>query len=105
ANNITTNKYDKVLNPDYILEEYHRIVYGLQYVKKEDYLISERKGRPKLMKNGENRKLLWETISRFTRAIQARNADSVITRRHKFLNQLKNKELEKKFTHIFIDEF
>jgi SAM-dependent methyltransferase len=104
-NNITTNKHDKVLSPDYIIEEYHRIVYGLQYVKEEEFLTSERKGRPKLRKEGENRKLLWKAAIKFLELLEQKNYESIVSRRHKFLKQLQRKEIKTKFTHIFVDEF
>jgi len=102
---ITTNKHDKVLSPDYIIEEYHRIVYGLQYVTEKDFLTSERKGRPKLKKEGDNRKILWKAVWQFLDILQKRNLESIVLRRHKLLKQLQQKEIKTKFTHIFVDEF
>src|SRR5690606_31399482 len=100
---ITVNKYDNVLNPDYILDEYQRIIYGLQLGKKDDYLYAERKGRPRLQVNGERRELLWSVIvDKYLTKIQK---DSFITKRHKFLKQLKSGQVTKKYTHIFVDEF
>lgn len=100
---ITVNKYDNVLNPDYILDEYQRIIYGLQLGKKDEYLSAERKGRPRLQVNGERRELLWNVIvDKYLTKIQK---DSFITKRHKFLKQLKSGQVTKKYTHIFVDEF
>jgi len=104
-NNITTNRYDKVLSPDYVIEEYHRVVYGLQYVTEAEFLTSERKGRPKLKKDGDKRKLLWKAVIKFLELLEKRNCESIVSRRHKFLKQLQRKEIKTKFTHIFIDEF
>lgn len=104
-NKITTNKHDKVLNPDYIIEEYHRIVYGLQYVTEKDFLTSERKGRPKLNKEGNNRKMLWKAVWKFLDILEKKNLESIVLRRHKFLRQLQQKQIKAKFTHIFVDEF
>jgi len=104
-NNITTNRYDKVLSSDYVIEEYHRVVYGLQYVTEAEFLTSERKGRPKLKKDGDKRKLLWKAVIKFLELLEKRNCESIVSRRHKFLKQLQRKEIKTKFTHIFIDEF
>jgi DNA helicase-2/ATP-dependent DNA helicase PcrA len=104
-NKITTNKFDKVLNADYVIEEYHRIIYGLQYVREKEYLTCERKGRPKLKKEGENRKVLWKTVWKFLDMLKSRKLESIILRRHKLLKQLQLKEIKTKFSHIFIDEF
>ena len=104
-NKITTNKHDKILNPDYVIEEYHRIIYGLQYVTEKEFLTSERKGRPKLKKEGDNRKILWKAVWKFLEILEKKKYESIVTRRHKFLKQLQQKEIKTKFTHIFIDEF
>lgn len=105
-NQITTNKFDKVLSPDYILEEYHRVIYGLQYETELDFLTSERKGRPRLKIDGENRKILWKVVLKFLQLLENNHrADSVITRRHKFLRKLRAKQIVIQFSHIFVDEF
>lgn len=107
-NKITTNKHDKVLNPDYVIEEYHRIVYGLQYVTEKEFLTSERKGRPKLKKDGDNRKILWKAVWKFLDLMENKKpvkVESIVSRRHKLLKQLQQKEIKTKFSHIFVDEF
>ncbi|WP_312324443.1 UvrD-helicase domain-containing protein [Soonwooa sp.] len=105
-NKITTNKFDKVLSADYVIEEYHRVIYGLQYETENDFLTSERKGRPRLKINGENRKILWKAVWKFLDILENnKNSDSVITRRHKFLRKLRNNEISIKYSHIFVDEF
>lgn len=100
---ITVNKYDNVLNTDYILDEYQRIIYGLQLGKKDEYLSAERKGRPRLQVHGERRELLWNVI--VDKYLTKIKQDSFITKRHKFLKQLKSGQVTKKYTHIFVDEF
>lgn len=60
--NIINDKHDNILNPDFLFEEYHRVIYGLQVgISKgeETYLTITRKGRgnnPSLQKIviGEN---------------------------------------------------
>jgi hypothetical protein len=104
-NRITTNRFDKVLQPDYIIEEYHRIIYGLQYVTKEDFLTSERKGRPRLQVNGEMRRVLWDACMAYLSILETSEFDSITLRRHKLLRNLDSGKMKKKFSHIFIDEF
>lgn len=104
-NKIINNKYDKILNHDYVLEEYHRIVYGLQCSNKKDYLTCERKGRIKLQKNSEDRRLLWGAICRFVNLLKKKKSDTIITKRHRFLKELENGFGRINFTHIFVDEF
>lgn len=100
---ITVNKYDNVLNADYILDEYQRIIYGLQLWKREEYLTAERKGRPRLQLNGLRRQLLWTVI--VDKYLTKLKRDSFITKRYRFLKQLKSEQVTKKYTHIFVDEF
>jgi len=103
---ITTNIYDKVLNADYILDEYQRIIYGYQISKKEDYLETERKGRPRLQIGGIRRQLLWDIIvEKYLKKLQDLRKESFITKRHKFLRQLKRGDVKIKYSHIFVDEF
>lgn len=104
--NITTNVYDKVLNADYILDEYQRIIYGFQISKKEDYLETVRRGRTRLKIGGVRRQLLWDVIvEKYLKKLQDLRRESFITKRHKFLRQLKRGEVKIKYSHIFVDEF
>jgi DNA helicase-2/ATP-dependent DNA helicase PcrA len=106
-NKITDNKYDSILNSIYLLEEYHRIIYGLQCATMEDYLNCERKGRPLLPKNSEDRKLIWETSNKFIELIKKKKSDYIITKRQKLLQEIENgmTVTSTRFTHIFVDEF
>ncbi|MDI9357968.1 MAG: AAA family ATPase [Phycisphaerales bacterium] len=104
-NNITNNKYDNILNVNYILEEYHRVIYGLQISNKQCFLKVERKGRPKLEKDGEKRKILFDVIAKYCKELKDCGKDTFITRRQKFLKQLEKNQVTKKFTHIFVDEY
>ncbi len=101
---ITTNEFDKVLNADYVLDEYQRIFYGSQIKSKEEYLAVERKGRrPRLRVEGMRRQLLWNVIAE--KYLERIKKESFITKRHRFLKQLLNGEIQIKFSHIFVDEF
>ncbi len=104
---IPIQKYNSIINPDYVIEEYHRIIYGLQYVKEEDYLQCERKGRnPRLRVGGNARKILWEICMKFLALIPGSNeSDSIITRRHKFLKMLRSGKCLVRFDYVFVDEF
>lgn len=103
---ITHNRYDSFLNPGYVVEEYHRVIYGLQYTKEDEFQVGKRKGRvPRLNTNGASRKILWEVCMRFLQKLQASPYDSIITKRHKLLKQLISGALPFKYTHIFIDEY
>jgi DNA helicase II / ATP-dependent DNA helicase PcrA len=102
---VTTVEYDNVLNPEYVLDEYHRIIYGLNYAKEEIYLNSPRKGRPRLAYGGIRRKLLFKTIHKYISLIKEKNYSSVYTRRHEFLRKLNKGSMNGLFQHVFVDEF
>ncbi len=100
---INTVEYDKVLNVQYVLDEYHRVIYGLQVSSREEYLKAERRGRPKLKISGIRRELLWDVIvEKYLKRIQKQ---SFTSKRDRLLEQIKNGEVTKKYTHIFLDEF
>lgn len=102
---ISTSKYDDVLDTHFLLDEYHRIVYGLDISKIDDYLEIDRTGRPKRIKKGRGgkRELVAEII--FNKYLPRLKKESFITKRHRFLQQLKREEVQIKFSHIFVDEF
>lgn len=102
---ITTNDYDNVLNPEYILDEYNRVIYGQNYTKIDVFLKSIRKGRPTLNYNSVRRRLLFKTVQKFLEIIENNNESSIITRRHKLLKELNKRKSKGYFTHIFVDEF
>jgi hypothetical protein len=102
---ITTSEYDNVLNSEYVLDEYHRIIYGNDYSSEEIYLNSIRKGRPTLQYGGIRRKLLFKTIIKYLEILEINNSSSIITRRNKFLKKLKNGHINNKFEYLFVDEF
>lgn len=102
---ITTKEYDNVLNPDYILSEYNRVIYGQNYSKENIYLTSPRRGRPQLSYDGIRRKILFKTVFKMLELMEEKNENSVITRRHKLLKELNKNNFKGFFSHVFVDEF
>ncbi len=104
---ITTNVHDNVLNPDFISEEYHRVIYGLNIDSIDEYLTIKRSGRPRLETGfGGKRELIGELIfKKYLTKISNGAMESFVTKRHRFLKQLNRNEVATKFTHIFVDEF
>jgi DNA helicase II / ATP-dependent DNA helicase PcrA len=106
THNITRNEYDNVLNPIYVFDEYHRIIFGQQLYDKNDYLNGTRQGRPRLSLNGKRRELLWDVIMHYLKSIDASNISSIFTRRSKFLKKIKDDaRFRNIFSHVFVDEF
>ncbi|MFD2914778.1 UvrD-helicase domain-containing protein [Psychroserpens luteus] len=105
SENISTAEFDNVLNPEYVLEEYNRVIYGQNYTKMDVYLTSTRSGRPVLAYNGDRRRLLFKTVQKFLLIMENNNESSIITRRHKFLKEINKNKFKGYFTHVFVDEF
>lgn len=102
---INTAEYDGVLNQDYILDEYHRIIYGLDYASEDIFLKSPRKGRPRLPYDGPSRRFLFKAVIRYLDKLETAKYSSIISRRHKFLKKLKTGSFNSIFEYIFVDEF
>jgi superfamily I DNA/RNA helicase len=103
--NITTSEFNNVLNSEYVLDEYQRIIYGNNYSSEEIYLNSIRKGRPVLQYNGIRRKLLFKTIIKYLELLEINKTSSIITRRNKFLKKLNLGYINDIFEYLFVDEF
>ncbi len=90
----------------YVLSEYHRVVYGQSLETEEAYQDVERKGRGRqtLPSGGPARRFLWQAMKAYLAELQRRGMDSVITRRWKFLEELKSSPVEG-YDRIFVDEY
>lgn len=100
--------FDSVLNPDFILEEYHRVIYGLECYKETDYLEIIREGRgnnPTLQRNSERRKVVLECIKRYNKQLNDQKLQSYITRRRLFLRGIESGEIKTKYDYVIVDEF
>ncbi len=114
-NKTDTKKFSKILDPEFLLDEYHRIVYGnlcLTYSKDQNkennYAYIPRDGRgnnPQLRFNSERRKIIWSIISQYLRDLKNQKLESFIIRRHRLLRSIQRKDFPTKFTHIIVDEF
>jgi DNA helicase-2/ATP-dependent DNA helicase PcrA len=108
---INNDQYDNILNHDFLFEEYHRVIYGLQVgiTKGEDaYLTIKRKGRgnnPSMPRNSYRRKLAWKCLTEYAMTMHKDNIQSFTLRRQYFYSKLKSKEINVKYDHILVDEF
>jgi DNA helicase-2/ATP-dependent DNA helicase PcrA len=111
TNGINDSKFDAVLNPEFLLEEYHRVIYGLQVGiqgAKESYLTVSRRGRgiePQLQRNSDRRNLVWQCLEKFGKRIYNERIPSFTLRRQLFLNKLKSDEVNIKYDYLVVDEF
>jgi len=102
------SSYDSILTPDFILEEYHRVIYGLECYEDADYLEIIREGRgnkPTLRRNSPRRKVVLECIKRYKNQLNIQNLQSYVIRRRKLLLALEKNRVETKFDYVIVDEF
>jgi DNA helicase II / ATP-dependent DNA helicase PcrA len=107
------NEIDPILNadilePQFLLKEYERVVYGQQYDNIEKYQAAERRGRgrtPVLNHNSPRRAIVWNLIREYLVKLQEISRESIQTRRHKLLQDLRSGDHRGIYTHIFVDEF
>jgi hypothetical protein len=92
--------HEKVLNPEFLLEEFHRVVYGLGYLTADEYLEQPRTGRGNKI---PHRALVWQCFERYFE--QLNFGQSFTNRRLQFLRALRNGSVQRKFDHIFVDEY
>lgn len=109
--NVVDDRYDNILNPEFLLEEYHRVIYGLKVGingARETYLTVSRKGRgsePRLEKNKERRMLVWECLDQYAVYIYQKKVASFTLRRQLFLSKLASHEINTEYDYVVVDEF
>lgn len=110
-NKITSNQYDNILNSDFLFEEYHRVIYGLQVGisgSEQTYLNVTRRGRgnnPSLQKNSERRKLVFQCLKKYAWRMHQEDVQSFTLRRQYLLSKLNNNQINFKYDYILVDEF
>lgn len=112
---VDQKKFAKILDPEFLLDEYHRIIYGLQCdsynnTKKEGvkYATVPRDGRgrnPQLKLKSERRKIVWGIINTYLTELRRDHLESFTVRRHRFIKNLNSQPYPYKFKHLIVDEF
>lgn len=108
---IINDRFDNILNPDFLFEEYHRVIYGLQVgitKGQETYLNLTRKGRgnnPSLQKNSDRRKLAWKCLTEYAQRMHNEGIQSFTLRRQYLFSKLKSGEVKPNYDYILVDEF
>jgi DNA helicase II / ATP-dependent DNA helicase PcrA len=96
--------YDSILQPEFIFEEYHKIMYGQNIHDKESYMKVSRTGMwNRLGKN--QREVIFEAVWRYMKYMETYQVDSFISMRRKLYNNLSKGALSVKYNYTFIDEF
>jgi len=100
-----------IFNPNFLLEEYHRVIYGLEIGVKSSrdiYLDAKRIGRgrkPRLERNSPKRQLVFSILERYARTIFKEKIPSFTLRRQYFKSKLESDQITVKYDYIFVDEF
>jgi len=110
---IGIDEMQDILNPDFLLEEYHRVVFGLGCklsLGEDVYQKIERKGRGKkiqLQYDSLRRKAIWNLLYQYAFWMHTNKSagKSFIARRQLFLNLLEGGDFKDKFDYVFVDEF
>jgi hypothetical protein len=100
-------KMGKILDPVFLLEEYHRIIYGWQCSSETTYLTKERVGRgnnPTLRYNSLRRRVVWEIIYTYLSRLKTSSLSNFTMQRHRFLRKLSKPNTIEKFDYILVDE-
>jgi DNA helicase-2/ATP-dependent DNA helicase PcrA len=110
-NSVSSNQFDNILNADFLSEEYHRVIYGLQVGitgSEQTYLNVSRRGRgnnPSLQKNSERRKLVFQCLTKYAWRMHQEDVQSFTLRRQYLLSRLNNNQIHFKYDYILVDEF
>ncbi len=96
---------DLSMNPEFLLEEYERVWYGLEVENEFHYLEIQRKGRGHRPLGNTQRKIVAKILSHYEREIKKLDESSFIMRRREFLRLIKEKKIKDVFSHIIVDEF
>jgi DNA helicase-2/ATP-dependent DNA helicase PcrA len=108
---LANNTNDIILDPDFLLEEYHRVIYGLEINIRDGndaYLGATRIGRgnsPSLQRNGRRRLIVVNILKKYDSQLKLNKIPCFTLRRQKFLDKLKSGNNILKFDFIFVDEF
>jgi len=108
VNNINRNQFHTILDAEFLLDEYQRVIYGFECNNEREYLSIERTGRgnnPQLRFNSRRRRFVWGIIRAYLQDLRNNNLESFIIRRHRLIKKLRAQGFQKKFSHIIVDEF
>ncbi len=96
-------------NPQFLKDEYERVIYGQQYLSLEQYQNGTRIRRqfPNIPKNGKEREFIFKVINRYLGALNDFDGghDTFYLRRHKLLSALRANIFKPIFDFIIVDEF
>ena len=103
---LADDEHANILNVDFLLEEFHRVYYGLHPDDDTHYVAQIRPGRgdgPWLNPDSERRKLVWECFELYLPSLT--QADSFTSKRLRFLQQLRQGHHSVRYDYVFVDEF
>lgn len=103
---VKINQPERILNHEFIREEYERVFYGLSLREERTYLNGMRPGRPRLVRNQKPRQVAWWCMEKLDRAVNtSKHGLPFVNKRLQFHEALKSGSNNNLFTYIFIDEF
>lgn len=99
-----------ILTPEFLIEEYHRIIYGMQCRIKlgiNAYLDVDRTGRGKRLDRATHRPAVWKALHKYATwmANDLNAGQSFMARRQLLYNGLLDGSIKSKYDYLFVDEF
>ena len=92
------------LTPDFLLEEFTRVYYGLNFRTEEAYLKGNRKGRGKSPSlAGERRQYVWDRLSEYATGLRIEDMLRKFELRRLELHSRLD-QIEPKYTTLFVEE-
>lgn len=106
---VPSREWHHILTPSFLLEEYHRVIYGMQCrinLGEEAYQEIDRSGRGKQL--GKNqRKAVWAALRLYALWMSGDSnaGQSFMARRQLLFNKISSGELLPCYHYLFVDEF
>lgn len=104
---LSRTDHAKISDPEFLIDEFERIIYGLQIKTRNEYMVVERTGRgnnPTLQFNSHRRKIIYECIHAYLKELKNLGLENFTARRNKLLKKLSDGKVDVKYDHILVDE-
>ena len=104
---LNKKEHSKILDPNFLIDEYHRIIYGQLCTNEKTYQTKERKGsgnNPTLRYKTPRRQIVWKIIYNYLSWLKNNNLGNFTMQRQRLLRKLRNSGAPILFNHILVDE-
>ena len=99
-----TDDYKDLFDLDFLMDEFHRIIYGKNILTVQEYIEVDRKGRRRQLGRNQ-RSVLWHIFKFTEKEIIKLNKTTLLHRRREMFNKQKNGFFNGIYDHVLVDEF